>query len=91
MERLTGFEPVSGRWRRPILPLDDSLIGLGDRIRTCVGLLPRQVADRWPTPSLVDPPGIQPGPPACKAGVPRGNTSDPCMAERTGFEPVMCA
>lgn len=50
MERLTGFEPASGRWRRPILPLDDSLVGLGGRVRTCVILLPRQAASHWPTP-----------------------------------------
>ena len=73
MERLTGFEPVSGRWRRPILPLDDSLIGLGDRIRTCVGLLPRQVANRWPTPRMVPPQGIEPcciSAPGLRSGAP---------------------
>lgn len=62
----------------------------GTRTRGCLAenQMPYRLAM---LPRLVDPPGIEPGPPACKAGMPRDNTSDPKMAERTGFEPVMCA
>lgn len=41
--------------------LDDGLVdGRGDTIRTCVSLLPKQVADHWPTPRLVPSRGLEP-------------------------------
>ena len=43
MERETGVEPASSVWKTEALPLDDSLIGRRERIRTSDPLLPKQV------------------------------------------------
>lgn len=156
---MAGNDPAHPRWQRDALPVElHPRDGRGDTIRTCVGLLPKQMGVRYPTPrywsawsdsnrhdsapraeasawlgymrvvavppglepglsrlriwrlvqfaygtvgparvaasslddgprppspggvgagKLVDPPGVQPGPPAFKAGMPRLNTSDP--------------
>ena len=82
MVRAEGFEPSGAtalnRGRMPIPPRSCVFLAGAAGFEPAIAWLrTRCLADLAMLPRLVDPPGIQPGPPACKAGMPRGNTSDP--------------
>lgn len=59
-----GFEPSTSGFvdQRSMGSAELHEQSLGDRIRTCVGLLPRQVGDRCPTPRkfCMEPVGLEP-------------------------------